>query len=210
MAILRPLLAAALLSVSSAAAFAQAAVGPLYEISEPDILDEIQTKAKSLESDPEFQRRLGEDRQRAVNRARQPAPVQGVGPAIRSRTSFFDPTIVVEEDIQAPDGQFIAKRGDRVNPLDQVPWRHTWYFIDGGDERQVALVRRAIQSGRELIRPVLVSGSPIQLMKTLNHRVYFDQQGLLIEQFGIRSVPATVRQDGRRLRIDEFPIESPQ
>jgi hypothetical protein len=35
--------------------------------------------------------------------------------------------------------------------------------------------------------------------------VYFDQRGLLTQRFGIRRVPATVRRDGNRLLIEEFP-----
>jgi conjugal transfer pilus assembly protein TraW len=52
---------------------------------------------------------------------------------------------------------------------------------------------------------VLVAGSPIELSRVLKHRVYFDQQGLYVRQFGIRTVPASVRQEGHVLRIDEFP-----
>jgi conjugal transfer pilus assembly protein TraW len=187
------------------AAYSQRAVGPVYEIAEPDMLDEVQAKAKALEGDPEFQKRLQQDRQRAVNRTRNPAPVEGLGLALRYRTSYYDPTIVVEEDITTPDGATLARRGDRVNPLTQIPWRYTWIFFDGRDDRQVAAVRVVLQARDRLVRPVLVAGSPIELSRVLKHRVYFDQQGLYVRQFGIRTVPASVRQEGHVLRIDEFP-----
>ena len=196
---------AVLLIAASCSAFAQRAVGPLYDVVEPDLVVEMKRRAKEVAATPEFQERMREGRRRSVERVVNPEPVTGLSPAFRARTFYYDPSIVVEQDILAPDGQVIAPRGMRVNPLAQAPWKSTWFFFDGRDARQVAEVRRMTKRDDVIVKPILVAGSPIDLQKQLKQRVFFDQHGLYIQQFGIQAVPATIRQDGLRLRIDEFP-----
>jgi len=51
---------------------------------------------------------------------------------------------------------------------------------------------------------ILTGGSYLDLMRRWKRPVYYDQQGQLVEKFGIRHVPALVSQEGKRLRIDEI------
>jgi len=51
-----------------------------------------------------------------------------------------------------------------------------------------------------------VKGAPLELMKARQRRFYFDQGGKLTERFGIRSVPARVRQQGRLLEVSEIAL----
>ena len=51
---------------------------------------------------------------------------------------------------------------------------------------------------------VLVAGEPLNLMRKWKKQVYYDQGGILARRFAITQVPAIVRQEGRRLRIDEL------
>jgi conjugal transfer pilus assembly protein TraW len=68
-----------------------------------------------------------------------------------------------------------------------------------------------VTRARELLRfyegrlkPILVGGSYLDLMKTWRTPVYYDQQGVLTRRLGIKQVPAIVSQEGQRLRIDEL------
>ena len=56
------------------------------------------------------------------------------------------------------------------------------------------------------VKPILVGGSYLQLMKSWQIPVYYDQQGLLTKRFRITQVPAIVSQEGMRLRIDELVL----
>ena len=56
------------------------------------------------------------------------------------------------------------------------------------------------------VKPILVAGSYLDLMKAWQLSVYFDQQGVLTRKFGITQVPALVSQEGMRLRIDELRL----
>jgi conjugal transfer pilus assembly protein TraW len=77
-------------------------------------------------------------------------------------------------------------------------------FFDGRDSEQVRRARRLIDHYGGKVKPILVAGSYLDLMKAWQLSVYFDQQGVLIRKLGITHVPALVSQEGSRLRIDEL------
>jgi conjugal transfer pilus assembly protein TraW len=54
------------------------------------------------------------------------------------------------------------------------------------------------------VKLILTGGSYLDLMRRWKLAVFYDQQGHLTTQLGIRHVPALVTQDGKRLRIDEL------
>lgn len=181
------------------------ALGPTYPIIEPDMLEQMRDHAMQMERSGELQRRLDEGHRRAEESIRKPNAVQGLAPAIRKRTFYFDPTLTVNQDIVTPDGVVLARVGDQVNPLDQVAWSGVWLFFDASDSAQLREASKFIAEARGLVKPVLVGGSYAEASKVLARRVYFDQRGLLVRRFRIQAVPATVRQEGSRLRVDEFP-----
>jgi conjugal transfer pilus assembly protein TraW len=179
--------------------------GAVWPIVEPDLLAQIHARLTHLEKTGETARLNEELRRRTIARVNRPEPVVGIGSAAATRSWRFDPTITVERDIADDKGRVIIAAGTRVNPLDTVPLRTPLVFLDGDDPAQLAwAVRRFGQIRAKLI---LVRGAPLELMKTLKHRFYFDQGGSLVKHFGIRAVPATVEQQGRVLIITEQAIE---
>src|SRR3546814_17571857 len=55
---------------------------------------------------------------------------------------------------------------------------------------------------------ILTKGAPLELMKARQRRFYFDQDGKLIAHFGLRELPARVRQNGRVLEVSEVALPS--
>lgn len=53
---------------------------------------------------------------------------------------------------------------------------------------------------------ILVAGRPLELEDQLQHKIYFDQAGVLTSKFGIQFVPAIVEQEGKELKIVEICI----
>jgi conjugal transfer pilus assembly protein TraW len=96
----------------------------------------------------------------------------------------------------------IHTAGTRVNPLDSVRLRGDLLFLDGDDPDQLAWALKQ-GNGAKLI---LVKGAPLDLMKARQRRFYFDQGGQLIAKFGIKAVPARVRQQGRVLEVSEIAL----
>ena len=99
-------------------------------------------------------------------------------------------------------GELIHAAGTKVNPLDSVGLRADLLFLDGDDPDQLAW---ALKQGADA-KLILVKGAPLELMKARQRRFYFDQGGKLTERFGIRSVPARVRQQGRLLEVSEIAL----
>ena len=66
--------------------------------------------------------------------------------------------------------------------------------------------RELIASYGGKVKPILVGGSYLDLMKAWRVAVYFDQQGTLTRRSASRQVPALVSQEGQRLRVDEVGL----
>ena len=182
-------------------------VGPTYAISEPDLLQHIRSKLQALMDSGDWARLQSQAQERLKRAVREPTAV----PLARTRTprSFtFDPSTTLDRNLTDPKGQLIHAAGTRLNPLSVVSLSKRLVFFDGRDAQQTQWVERLIREGGSTTPPVrwlaiATNGAPAELMKRWQHPVYFDQQGRLTRRLGITQVPALVRQEGLRLRIDE-------
>ena len=176
--------------------------GTVFPVIERDLLEQIHSRLTQMERSGETAR-LNEDlKRRTIARVNRPDPVAGIVRASEARRWHFDPTITLAADIRGAKGELIHAAGSRVNPLDSVGLRADLLFLDGDDPDQLiwALKQDAIA------KVILVQGAPLELMKARQRRFFFDQGGKLTERFGIRSVPARVRQQGRLLEISEIAL----
>ena len=201
-----PLAAAALLASGMLAPLPSSArdygrQGNVWSIAEPDLLAQIHARLTAMEASGET-RKLNEAlRRKTIARVNRPEPVAGLVRAARKRQWHFDPTITVSETIADDKGRTVIAAGTRVNPLNSVALRHPLVFLDGDDASQLTWASQRF--GKTGAKFILVKGAPLQLMKARQRRFYFDQGGKLVAHFGIRAVPATVTQDGRRLLVTE-------
>lgn len=180
-------------------------IGPVYPIAEPSLLEVILGRLRVAEQDGTFAR-LQRDAQARVRRAvDDPAPVAGLARARQARHFHHDPSIVVQQAILDSNGRVIVPPGTVVNPLDTVRLSQALLFFDARDREQVEQARRLVDARRGQVKVILTGGSYLDLMRRWQRPVFYDQQGALTTQLGIRHVPALVTQDGRRLRIDELP-----
>lgn len=180
--------------------------GAVFPVIERDLLEQIHTRLTAMEKSGETQRLNQELKRRTAARVNRPEPVADLVRASAARRWSFDPTITLETDIRGAKGELIHARGTRVNPLDSVPLRSELLFFDGDDPDQLAWALR-VSPGAKLI---LTKGAPLELMKARQRRFYFDQGGKLIAHFGIRALPARVRQNGRVLEVSEVALPSRQ
>ena len=178
--------------------------GAVWPVVEPDLLAQIHARLTRLEKTGETARLNEELKRRTIARVNRPEPVAGIGSAAATRSWRFDPTITVERDIADDKGRVIIAAGTRVNPLDTVPLRAPLVFLDGDDPAQLAWAVRRFSPTRAKL--ILVRGAPLELMKARQRRFYFDQGGKLTKRFGIRAVPARVRQQGRLLAVSEIAL----
>lgn len=179
--------------------------GQVYKIEEKNALDAIYEKLNAMEKSGELAVKKKEAVDRAMNTVKNPKPVSGLIKATELRTYFYDPAIVLSENITTDEGQIIAPAGKRINPLDTVSMSKSLVFFDGNDPEQIEAVDKLLKVYDRRLTPILVSGSWFNLTKKWNRQVYFDQYGYITSRFGIKAVPALVRQKGKVLEIRETP-----
>jgi conjugal transfer pilus assembly protein TraW len=179
-------------------------LGPTYEIVEPDMLEQIQKKLRSMEASGRMAQKIEEAKARAIRSIENPIPVRGLGRSMTNRTYYFDPSIKAEEDIKDPSGQIIVKAGTMVNPFDYAAMNQWLLFFDGSDPKQVALAEKIGEKYQWELKPIMVKGPPLEISRKWTRQVFFDQGGYLVRKLGIQNVPALVTQEGKEMRIDEL------
>lgn len=198
------LVAAALLLSLAARAQDLGVIGPVYPIAEPSLLEVILTRLRDAEATGVLARLQRDAQARAKNQIEQPAAIVKLTKTTKARSFFYDPSIVVPYAITDADGKVIVTPGTRVNPLDTVSLSKRLLFIDARDAAQIGRARGIIDAHGGKVKVILTGGSYLELMRHWKQPVFYDQQGQLTDQLGIRHVPALVTQEGRRLRIDEI------
>ena len=185
--------------------------GHAFEIQEPDLLKQMESKLKRLKQEG----KLAELNEKMVERTKailfHPRPVAGVTKAIQARTFTYDPSIIVPYDLKDHKGRTFHRAGTRINPLHTHSLSSSLVFLDGEDKAQVNWVEKTYLQTPQHPKIILTSGSPFQLMEHWKHQdyppVYFDQDGKLTNKLGIRHVPAVVIQEGLKLKISEIVLQ---
>ncbi|MBK6616136.1 type-F conjugative transfer system protein TraW [Ottowia sp.] len=178
--------------------------GPTYPITEPDMLQGIDDKLKSMQQSGELKKKIDEAVARSTNTAQYPKPVKGLGRVQRTKTYYYDPSVVATKEVRDAKGNVVVAAGSKVNPLEYVAMKEWLIFFDGTDPGQVKIAEDLAKKFEWVVKPILTNGGPMDLMRKWKHRVYFDQGGSMVKQLGIQNVPALVSQEGKVLRIDEL------
>lgn len=194
------------LATASVAAKDLGTWGNLWSPTEPDLLVFIQNRIKSMEQSGEMARLKDEAIERVKRHAVRPEAVPGLTPAIRYRARYLDPTFTVAETITDLRGNIIARKGDRVNPLDKVPYNQTLYFIDGDNPDQLKWIRQQL-AGKTDFKIILVNGNIKETSDALDEQIFFDQAGVLTTKFGFEHTPVRVSREERQLKIEEIPVK---
>ena len=199
---------AVLTAVTVAAASAPAAakdygqLGATTPVIEPDLLAAIEARLLAVQASGKMAAMQKALAARTEAKVKRPPAVAGLSATTEPRSWSYDPTITVGSDIRDHQGHLIIPAGRRVNPLDTVGLRQSLVFINSDDTPQL---RWAMASTTVLnAKIILVGGSPFEVMKVEQRRVYFDQDGKLTAKFGIRHTPAVVEQAGRLLKVTEL------
>lgn len=177
--------------------------GQVFPIKEQNMLEMIYERLNQMDEAGEIEQLQNEFKAKAIAKVHEPEGVHDVKHADTARVYFYDPTVVVPEDITDLAGNIIHKKGTRANPLDQTYMHETLLFIDGNEAEQVTWALE-YESDNKMI--ILVRGRVIDLMKEHQTRLYFDQQGKISKTFGIKKYPAEVTQFGKLLKIREVVL----
>ena len=176
--------------------------GPVYEIAEPDLIEEMKQRAASIDWEAK--------KNEAIARYWSNQKYEDFEKAEVTRTFEIDPTIIVTADIKDVDGILIRKAGERINPLEIRPFFKEVIFFDATDKEQRSRVRRFTQArdaavkgyiGRIYIStrfdPEKGWDGYKELTDWLQAPLYQLQPGLA-GRFGVVRVPSVVTADNDR------------
>ncbi|MFS6892229.1 type-F conjugative transfer system protein TraW [Escherichia coli] len=182
--------------------------GDLWPVKEPDMLTVIMQRLTALEQSGEMGRKMDAFKERVIRNSLRPPAVPGIGRTEKYGSRLFDPSVRLAADIRDSEGRVFARQGEVMNPLQYVPFNQTLYFINGDDPAQVAWMKRQTPPILES-KIILVQGSIPEMQKSLDSRVYFDQNGVLCQRLGIDQVPARVSAvpGDRFLKVEFIPAE---
>lgn len=195
-----------LLAVSAPHAEDLGAIGPTYEITERDLIEVIQDKFRRMEKTGELARMQDDYKRRVVDVIEHPKPVPGIAAAQTARTFYLDPTWTLERSVVDEQGNVLFPAGTHVNPFDFDRLTKTLLFFDARDKKQVAFAKRFMAESKLPVKPILIAGTPLKLMREWKREVFYDQGGALSKRLSIAQSPAVVTQEGKRLRVDEVRL----
>ena len=179
-------------------------VGLTYEIAERDLVEVMKDKFRRMEKSGELARVQDNYKQRVIDAVEKPKPVPGVSATEAIRTFYVDPTWTLDRNVVDEQGKLLFPSGTKVNPLDYAPLTQFLLFFDQREKAQVAFAMRFIEQSKARVKPILVGGEPLKLMRQWKREVFYDQGGVLSRKFLLKQSPAIVSQEGNRLRIDEI------
>lgn len=178
-------------------------VGKIYPITEPDMIEWIKSRAKTMMQNGQWQQLQNQAIVKAKNEVNHPTPISGITDATITKSWTYTPIIELKKDLTDTQGHVIAKKG-MYNALRYKPFDIKLLFINGNNSKQVAwaIKQNADKSLRTKI--ILTQGSFIDLDKKNKVWFYYDQNGKYTEKLKISHVPAIVKQDGDKLKITEI------
>jgi conjugal transfer pilus assembly protein TraW len=115
----------------------------------------------------------------------------------KTQTSWFDPSIELTSDIQAPvkdeassyQWTVLFPKGPRVNPLKNYRPVTAMLFFDGSDEQQVAFVEQVLREEPNRIIPVEAGSGDLNTLNTRLDRPVFYGNEAIINRFGVKYLP---------------------
>ena len=136
--------------------------------------------------------------------------------ATTDRVRRIDPTVVVTSDIRTSTGEFVARAGDRVNPLNTRPFTQGYIVFDPLDKAQVAKVKELHKTLKPTVAKVnfLVTqfdrdlgwDSYTAISDELDAPVYLLTSDIR-ERFQIEKVPSVITGDKTHFIVKEWATQ---
>jgi conjugal transfer pilus assembly protein TraW len=182
--------------------------GPTYAITEEDMEERMKTVAAGIN--------WSGLRTKAMTDAWSRVPIVDLPAAKKASERVLDPTITAQQTLMAPDGRVIVRAGDRVNPLERVPFHTRLIVFDASRPEQVAMAKKLgdeAPGGDAMYLFTRLSDTPSwealhALTEKLGRPAYRFTEAIKA-RFDVRAVPAVIEARDREFRIYERPAGVP-
>lgn len=178
------------------------ALGPTIKVGEEDMITAMKRQAAAYDWKGAAKG--------AISRYWSNTPSHDLPVAQRVRLRELDPTFEVSRTITAQNGQVIARAGERINPLQYMPFNQTLIVINPADPKQMEWARAQLAARRgqrvTLLATQMRTFPDMESMAKAANKLgtrMFLMQPAVKEKFQIEAVPSLVYQDGLKFLIEE-------
>jgi len=183
--------------------------GPQVSIAEPDLIEVLKARVAAIDWE--------EKKQGALSRVWKNQQFYPLPKATKAAVRKIDPALVVTRDITGVNGEVIAKKGDRYNPLDMLAFDFALVIFDPLDEKQVEIAQHKTKQLFEnpAIKKVIHLATQIDREKGWDHfndltnkldaHVFLLTQDI-ITRFELKHVPSIVTADDTHFIVTELDI----
>jgi conjugal transfer pilus assembly protein TraW len=179
--------------------------GPALPIVEEDLIAVLRAKIEKTD--------FSADIERARTGFWGGLPAVPLIPAAVDRTRRIDPTFVVTRNVTAPDGTVLAAAGQRVNPLDRVPFHEVIWVVDPSRPDQLTYVADRVRS-EGASRPVMVIATHLPFRTSDEWEAAGARMGsslLLLseairDRFQLERTPTRIHAEGGRFVVVEHHV----
>ena len=112
--------------------------GPIDVPSEPDLIEVMRDRASNLD--------YAAIRDKTIKSYWGDVPMEDLPAASEDSQRVIDLSLRVTQDITTPDGRYIARKGDIINPLDIRPFTRRLGIFDATRANEVAFARQQAES----------------------------------------------------------------
>lgn len=185
-----------LASSASAEGYYLGRYGNVYDISEPDMLSEIQRKVKPLNI----------DELRNSSSTFQPKNIVHLPRATRDNVFSVNMSYAIDHDITDGKGNLLYAKGFMYNPLKYVNYTGGIIAIDGTDPVQVEWFKKSKYFSNLRANLLLTDGIANQLGTELNRPVFYLTEDIN-KRLQFRSVPSIAVSNGDVMDVREVLLE---
>lgn len=182
--------------------------GPVFAITEPDMIEELQRRMENHDWEKEKNRALENFW------VHQEKDIQLPSSQI-DKERIIDPSIVASKDIFSPNGQLIVAKGQRINPQEIMPMKHAYIVFDATDKDQVDVAKKTGDQFLAQQKPVVYLFSKMRTDKGWDH--YNQTTALLnapiyklnktiVERFMIEALPSVIEGNGDKIMVKEISV----
>ena len=179
--------------------------GSVKSPSEPDLIAVMKQRASELD--------MADQKQQALRSYWQNVAFNELPAAAKDETRPLDLSVLVQRDITTPDGQVIARKGQKIDPLDAQPFTNRLVIFDATrpEQREFAKSEAANHENAILISTRFDRDSGWQGFKELEdavnapvYRMTHDIQ----RRYDVRAIPSVVYAQSRhRLVVQQYALK---
>ena len=176
-------------------------LGKTYAITETDALQEIESKAASID----WQKAIQSNKNLEKLKSFKPKDIPKLPRAIHDRTFLVDMTYTLEFDIPNGKGGILYPAGYSFNPLDYLDYPRTLVVFDAADPEQIEWLEVSAFARDINTRLLITDGTYLETRTRLSRHVYFAMP-TIIKRFQLQAVPSVIRQKGNKMEVTEIDV----